>query len=52
MELTQEEKQVLINIISNSKFTPTEWEQVVKNIVVKLQWKKPVEKVKEEKKNA
>ncbi len=42
--LTNEEKQVLVNIISQSKFTPQEWESVVKNIVVKLQQKDdPVE---------
>ena len=37
--LTNDEKQVLINIIAQSKFTPQEWENVVKNIVVKLQEK-------------
>lgn len=44
---TQEEKQVLVNIISQTKFTPNEWENVVKPIVVKLQEK---EEKKEEKK--
>ena len=47
MNLTETEKTVLINIISASKFTPNEWETVVRPIVVKLQAK---EEIKEEKK--
>ena len=42
--LTQEEKQVLINIIAQAKFTPQEWENVVKGIVVKLQEKEEPKK--------
>lgn len=48
--LTAEEKQVLVNIISQAKFTPNEWESVVKGIVVKLQEKEEVKKTEEIKK--
>ena len=44
---TPQEKQVLVNIISQSKFTPNEWETIVKPIVAKLQAKE--EKVEEKK---
>ena len=53
MELTKEEKQIILNIITQSKFTPNEWEQVVKKIVIKLQdslvEEKPKEKPEEKK---
>ena len=37
--LTKEEKQILVKIIYQSKFTPHDWENVIKKIVVKLQEK-------------
>ena len=36
MELTQQEKNVLLQIIGQSRFTPDEWEVTVKPIVLKL----------------
>jgi len=48
--LTKEEKQILVNIISQAKFTPQEWESVVKQIVVKLQTPEVKEEPKETKK--
>jgi len=36
MELTQQEKGVLLQIIGQSRFTPDEWEMTVKPIVIKL----------------
>ena len=37
MELTPQDQQVLLNIIMNGRYTPQEWEDVVKPIVIKLQ---------------
>ena len=34
--LTQQEKQVILQIIDQSRFTPGEWELTVKPIVLKL----------------
>jgi hypothetical protein len=36
MELTDQEKLILLQIISQSRFTPDEWEFSVKPIVLKL----------------
>lgn len=35
-ELTQDEKNVILQIIMNSRFTPDEWERTMKPIVIKL----------------
>lgn len=37
MDLTPQEKQALIQLIANCRFTPDEWEGTVKPIVLKLQ---------------
>jgi|LAHU01.1.fsa_nt_gb hypothetical protein len=37
MDLTKDEKAILLQIISQSRFTPNEWEVSVKPIVLKLQ---------------
>lgn len=36
MELTPQEKQILLQIIWQCRFTPDEWEITVKPIVIKL----------------
>lgn len=36
MELNAQEKQILLQIIGQSRFTPDEWEVTVKPIVMKL----------------
>lgn len=36
-EFNEQEKQIILQIILNSRFTPNEWEQTVKPIVAKLQ---------------
>jgi hypothetical protein len=38
MELTPQEKQALIQLIANCRFTPDEWERLYKPIVQKLQF--------------
>jgi len=40
-ELTQQDKQVLRTIIMNGRYTPEEWENVVKPIMLKLQEAQP-----------
>lgn len=36
-ELTEQEKQALIQLIANCRFTPNEWETLFKSIVLKLE---------------
>lgn len=36
VEFTNQEKQALVQLIMNCRFTPDEWESVFKPIVVKL----------------
>lgn len=35
-DLTENDKQVLLNIIGNTPFIPDQWETVIKPIVIKL----------------
>jgi len=36
IQLTQQERDILIQLIRNCRFTPDEWEQTFKPIVLKL----------------
>jgi hypothetical protein len=38
-ELTPQEKELVVQILMNGRYTPNEWETIVKPIVTKLQEK-------------